>query len=97
MKNLIIRFKKILAIGIAVLVGIVLAVIILRTEKTTVKDSHEGAESLHEGDEQVKGHMEADYYQMMIFRLRLPFTNGVFHLNLEYMPLIKGKRLALMK
>ena len=24
-------------------------------EKTTVKDSHEGAESLHEGDEQVKG------------------------------------------
>ena len=55
MKNLIIRFKKILAIGIAVLVGIVLAVIILRTEKTTVKDSHEGAESLHEGDEQVKG------------------------------------------
>ena len=55
MKNLIIRFKKILAIGIAVLVGIVLAVIILRTEKTTVKDSHEGAESPHEGDEQVKG------------------------------------------
>ena len=48
-------FKKILLIGIAVLVGIVLAVIILRMEKTTVKDSHEGAESLHEGDEQVKG------------------------------------------
>src|SRR3990167_6662242 len=48
-------FKKILLIGIAVLVGIVLAVIILRMEKTTVKNSHEGAESLHEGDEQVKG------------------------------------------
>src|SRR3989304_6503739 len=48
-------FKKILLIGIAVLVGIVLAVIILRMEKTTVKDSHEGAESLHGGDEQVKG------------------------------------------
>ena len=48
-------FKKMLLIGIAVLVGIVLAVIILRMEKTTVKDAHEGAESLHEGDEQVKG------------------------------------------
>jgi membrane fusion protein, heavy metal efflux system len=48
-------FKKILLIGIAVLVGIVLAVIILRMEKTTVKNSHEGAESLHEGDEQLKG------------------------------------------
>ena len=35
--------------------GIVLAVIILRMEKTTVKDAHEGAESLHEGAEQVKG------------------------------------------
>src|SRR3989304_7322310 len=55
MKNSIIRFKKFYAIGIAVLVGIVLAVIILRMEKTTVKDSHEGAESLHEGDEHVKG------------------------------------------
>ena len=55
MKNSIIRFKKFYAIGIAVLVGIVLAVIILRMEKTTVKDSHERAESLHEGDEQVKG------------------------------------------
>ena len=48
-------FKKFLLIGIAVLVGIVLAFVILRMEKTTVKDSHEGAESLHEGDEQVKG------------------------------------------
>src|SRR3972149_6392270 len=48
-------FKKILLIGITVLVGIVLAFVILRMEKTTVKDSHEGAESLHEGDEQVKG------------------------------------------
>jgi len=48
-------FKKMLLIGIAVLVGIVLAFVILRMEKTTVKDSHEGAESLHKGDEQVKG------------------------------------------
>src|SRR3972149_9526684 len=48
-------FKKMLLIGIAVLVGIVLAFVILRMEKTTVKDSHERAESLHEGDEQVKG------------------------------------------
>ncbi len=48
-------FKKFLPIGIAVLVGIVLAVIILRMGKTTVKDSHGGAESLHEGAEQVKG------------------------------------------
>src|SRR3990167_4184079 len=55
MKNSIIRFKKFYAIGIAVLVGIVLAFVILRMEKTTVKDSHERAESFHEGDEQVKG------------------------------------------
>ena len=48
-------FKKMLLIGIAVLVGIVLALIILRMGKTTVKDSHGGAESLHEGAEQVKG------------------------------------------
>ena len=48
-------FKKFLLIGIAVLVGIVLAIFILRMGKTVVHDSHEGAESLHEGDEQVKG------------------------------------------
>lgn len=56
MKNLITSFKSIVAIGIVVIVGIVLAFVILRMEKTTVKDAHEGAESLHAGDEQVKGH-----------------------------------------
>lgn len=55
MKDLIIRFKKISAIGTAVLVGIVLALIILRMEKTTVKDFHEHAESPHEADEYRKG------------------------------------------
>ena len=48
-------FKKNLLLGIAVLVGIVLAVIILRMGKTTVKDSHWGAESLPGGDEKGKG------------------------------------------
>lgn len=55
MKGLIIRFKKISAVGIVVLVGIILAFIILRMEKTTVKDSHEHAESPHETDEYIKG------------------------------------------
>ncbi len=55
MKNLIIRFKKIFAIGIVVLVGIVLAFTILRMGKTTVSDSREHAESQHEDEEQVKG------------------------------------------
>lgn len=48
-------FKKISAIGIAVLLGIVLAVIILRTEKTTVKDAHEHGAIEHEEENQVKG------------------------------------------
>src|SRR3990167_9393393 len=55
MKNSIMNFKKFYITGIAVLVGIVLAFVILRMEKTTVSSSHEEAESLHEGDEQVKG------------------------------------------
>ena len=50
-------FKKMLPIGIAVLVGIVLALIILRMEKTTVEESHEHAaiEHEHEEEDQVKG------------------------------------------
>ncbi|NUO09900.1 MAG: efflux RND transporter periplasmic adaptor subunit [Candidatus Brocadia sp.] len=57
MKNLIIRFKKVSAVGIVVLVGIVLAVIILRTEKTTVEESHEHAslEHNHEEEDHAKG------------------------------------------
>ncbi|KXK30746.1 MAG: efflux transporter protein [Candidatus Brocadia sinica] len=55
MKNLIIRFKKVSAIGIAVLVGIVLAVIILQMEKKVVRDSQEGTESKHGGNVQAKG------------------------------------------
>ncbi len=48
-------FKKILPIGIAVLVGIVLAVIILRMEKTTVSDSHDDAAAEHKEGNRVKG------------------------------------------
>ncbi|MCR4322368.1 MAG: efflux RND transporter periplasmic adaptor subunit [Candidatus Brocadiaceae bacterium] len=55
MKNLITSFKSIVAIGIVVIVGIVLAFVILRMEKTTVSDSHEETESKHEEDSQVKG------------------------------------------
>ncbi|MFN3531141.1 MAG: efflux RND transporter periplasmic adaptor subunit [Candidatus Brocadia sp.] len=43
-------FKKMLPIGIAVLLGIVLALIILRVEKTTVKDFHEHAGSPYEAE-----------------------------------------------
>src|SRR3989339_1524531 len=56
MKNLIIRFKKISAICIVILVGIVLAWVILRMEKTTVNESHEEIESEHEEDGHAKGH-----------------------------------------
>lgn len=49
-------FKKYLPIGIAVLVGIVLAFVILRMEKTTVKDAHEHGAVEHEEENQVKGH-----------------------------------------
>ena len=57
MKNLISRFKKMLAIGIVILIGIILALIILRMEKTTVEESHEHAaiEHEHEEKDQVKG------------------------------------------
>ncbi|MCF6148284.1 MAG: efflux RND transporter periplasmic adaptor subunit [Candidatus Kuenenia sp.] len=48
-------FKKLLPISIAVLTGIVLALIILRMEKTTVKDSHEHTESPDEADVYRKG------------------------------------------
>ena len=44
---LIAHFKSILAIGIVVLVGIVLAVVILHMEKTTVNESHDEFESEH--------------------------------------------------
>ena len=56
MKNLIIRFKKISAICIVILVGIVLSWVILRMEKTTVNESHEEIESEHEEDGHAKGH-----------------------------------------
>ncbi|MEK6739064.1 MAG: hypothetical protein AABY74_10415, partial [Planctomycetota bacterium] len=55
MKKVMTRFKNIVAIGIVVLVGIVLAVIILRMGKTVVPDSHEETESKHEEDSPVKG------------------------------------------
>ncbi len=57
MKDLIIRFRKLFAVGVVVLVGIVLAVIILRMKKTTVEESHEHAALEHEHEEegQVKG------------------------------------------
>ncbi len=50
-------FKKVLPIGIVALVGIVLAVIILSMEKTTIKESHDhtGSEHEHEEENLVKG------------------------------------------
>jgi len=55
MKNLIARSKKITAVSVVILVGIVLAFVILRMEKTTVSDSHEDAASQHEEGNRVKG------------------------------------------
>ena len=48
-------FKKILPIGIAVMVGIVLALIILRIKKTTISDSHENAVTERESANHAKG------------------------------------------
>ena len=48
-------FKKMLPIGIVILVGIVLAFIILRMEKTPVRESHEDAASQHHESAKVKG------------------------------------------
>ncbi|MBE7444271.1 MAG: efflux RND transporter periplasmic adaptor subunit [Planctomycetia bacterium] len=50
-----IYFKKMLPIGIVILAGIVLAYIILRMEKTPVRESHEDVASQHHGSDQVKG------------------------------------------
>jgi membrane fusion protein, heavy metal efflux system len=55
MKDLITSFKSIVAIGIVVIVGIVLAFVILRTEKITVHDSHEEAALRHEENDHAKG------------------------------------------
>ena len=88
MKNLIIRFKKILPIGIAVLVGIVLAVIILRMEKTTVSDSHEDTALQHEEGDHVKGHhggrllSEGDFQvEITIYERGIPPQFRVYVLN----------------
>ena len=56
MKNLITSFKSIVAIGIVVIVGIVLAFVILQMEKTTVSDSYEDTVTEHESANHVKGH-----------------------------------------
>ncbi|KAB2832331.1 MAG: efflux RND transporter periplasmic adaptor subunit, partial [Candidatus Brocadia sp.] len=56
MKNSIIYSKKILPIGAVVLVGIVLAFIILRMEKTPVRESHEDVAAQHHESDQAKGH-----------------------------------------
>ena len=53
-KNL--HFKKISASCIVILAGIILAFVILRMEKTTVRDSHEDAVTEHESANHVKGH-----------------------------------------
>lgn len=55
MKNLMIRFKSIVAIGIVVLVGIVLTFIILRMEKTTINTDQEPADLEHKDNDYVKG------------------------------------------
>ncbi len=48
-------FKKILPIGIVIIVGIILAMIILHMGKTTVKDAHEHGATEHEEENEVKG------------------------------------------
>lgn len=58
MKDLIIRFRKPFAVGFVVLVGIVLAVIILRMEKTTVEEHHEHSALEHEHEE---GHVNGPH------------------------------------
>src|SRR3990170_3227323 len=71
MKNSIIRFKKFYAIGIVVIVGIVLAFVLLHTEKRTIHDSHEEAELHHNESNHVKGHhggrlLSEEYFQIEI-------------------------------
>ncbi|MCF6157517.1 MAG: efflux RND transporter periplasmic adaptor subunit [wastewater metagenome] len=53
MKNSLIHFKKILAVGVLILVGIILAFVILRIEKTTVNHPHEHThgDTLHQEEE----------------------------------------------
>lgn len=58
MKDSIIRFRKPFAVGFVVLVGIVLAVIILRMEKTTVEEHHEHSALEHEHEE---GHVNGPH------------------------------------
>jgi len=59
MKNSIIHFKKFYATGIVVIVGIVLAIIIIRMEKvTTVDEEHEDAALQRESKGQIKGEVE---------------------------------------
>ena len=53
-KNL--HFKKISAIGVVIVVGIVLAFVILHTEKRTINDSHEEAELHLNESNHIKGH-----------------------------------------
>ncbi|HHT9105725.1 MAG TPA: efflux RND transporter periplasmic adaptor subunit [Candidatus Wujingus californicus] len=57
MINLITSFKSMVVIGVVIIVGIVLAFVILHTEKRTIHDSHEDAEShyKHEDESHVKG------------------------------------------
>ncbi|MDN3512035.1 MAG: efflux RND transporter periplasmic adaptor subunit [Candidatus Jettenia sp.] len=60
MKNPILRFKKILAVGMLILVGIILAFIILRMEKTGTEQNHEHAHEdtalhQHEEDDEARG------------------------------------------
>ncbi|OOP57826.1 MAG: hypothetical protein AYP45_01370 [Candidatus Brocadia carolinensis] len=52
------RFRKPFAVGFVVLVGIVLAVIILRMEKTTVEEHHEHSALEHEHEE---GHVNGPH------------------------------------
>src|SRR3972149_1423290 len=71
MKNSIIRFKKFYAIGIVVIVGIVLAFVLLHTEKRTIHDSHEEAELHHNESNHVKGPhggrlLSEEYFQIEI-------------------------------
>ena len=55
MKKVMIRFKSIVAIGMVVLVGIVLAFVILRMGKTTVNTEQKHADQEHKDSDYVKG------------------------------------------
>lgn len=101
MKNPILRFKKILAVGMLILVGIILAFIILRMEKTGTEQNHEHAHEdtalHHKEDDEARGPhggklvSEAGFQmEILIYEQGIPLNSGSMHM-------IKGKGLTLMR